>query len=185
MNIIFTLIAAGTLIAAVAAMTLRNLIYCALSATAALGGLALLYFQLDAQFLGLAQILVYIGAVAILIVFAILLTRAADLPEPARFDVPALAGIGVALVVLATLVGALGSSPALRKNGSTIVRGDTAKSPVSLAVIKTPAPTATIAAIGNQMLSRYLVPFETIGLLLTAAMIGAVIIAMPSHRAKK
>ena len=49
--------------------------HCALALTVAFAGLALLFLQLDAQFAGFAQILVYIGAVAILVVFAILLTR--------------------------------------------------------------------------------------------------------------
>ena len=64
-----------TLASAVAAMSLRNLVHCALTLTVTFAGLAAFYLQLDAQFVGFAQILVYIGAVAILIVFAILLTR--------------------------------------------------------------------------------------------------------------
>ena len=64
-----------TLASAVAAMSLRNLVHCALALTVTFAGLAAFYLQLDAQFVGFAQILVYVGAVAILIVFAILLTR--------------------------------------------------------------------------------------------------------------
>ena len=71
-------IALLTLAGAVAAMRLRNLVHCALALTVAFAGLAVLYLQLDAQFVGFAQVLVYIGAVAILIVFAILLTRSGD-----------------------------------------------------------------------------------------------------------
>src|SRR6267378_964208 len=55
-----------TLTVAIAAMSLRNLVHCALALTVAFAGLAALYLQLDAQFVGFAQILVYIGAVAIL-----------------------------------------------------------------------------------------------------------------------
>ena len=81
MTLIFALIAAPTIVSAIAAMTLRNLVHCALALTVTFGGLAVFYLQLDAQFVGLAQILVYIGAVAILIVFAILLTRGNDPPR--------------------------------------------------------------------------------------------------------
>ena len=78
MTLTFDIIAGITVAAAVAAMGLRNLVHCALALTVALVGLALAYLQLDAQFVGLAQILVYVGAVAILIVFAILLTRGSE-----------------------------------------------------------------------------------------------------------
>src|SRR4051812_25218568 len=82
MGITFAIIAALTLVSAVAAMSLRNLVHCALSLAIAFAGIAAMYLQLDAQFVGFAQILVYIGAVAILIVFAILLTRSSETPQP-------------------------------------------------------------------------------------------------------
>src|ERR1051326_3842896 len=81
MTISFIILAVLTLASAVAAMTLRNLVHCALALVGAFAGLAALYLQLDAQFVGFAQILVYVGAVAILIVFAILLTGGT---EPAK-----------------------------------------------------------------------------------------------------
>ena len=67
-----------------AAVLLKNLVHCALALTVAFAGLALLFLQLDAQFAGFAQILVYIGAVAILVVFAILLTRGSETAEGRR-----------------------------------------------------------------------------------------------------
>ena len=80
MNALFYLLAAITIGGGLASVLLKHLVHCALATTVAFAGLALLFLQLDAQFAGFAQILVYIGAVAILIVFAILLTRGADLP---------------------------------------------------------------------------------------------------------
>jgi NADH-quinone oxidoreductase subunit J len=77
----FLIIAIVTLFAAAAAMSLRNLVHCALSLVVTFAGLAALYLQLDAQFVGFAQILVYVGAVAILIVFAVLLTRSDATPN--------------------------------------------------------------------------------------------------------
>ena len=68
MGITFAIIAALTLVSAIAAMSLRNLVHCALSLAVTFAGIAAMYLQLDAQFVGFAQILVYIGAVAILIV---------------------------------------------------------------------------------------------------------------------
>src|SRR5260221_14101065 len=75
----FYIVAGVTVGSAVAAMSLRNIVHCALLLTITFGGLALLYLQLNAQFVALAQVLVYIGAVAILIAFASLLTRGADM----------------------------------------------------------------------------------------------------------
>ena len=83
MTLSFAILAVFTIASAIAAMTLRNLVHCALALVGAFAGLAALYLQLDAQFVGFAQILVYVGAVAILIVFAILLTAGGE-PAKAR-----------------------------------------------------------------------------------------------------
>src|SRR5882762_2644055 len=99
MSAAFAIIAFVTLTSAVAAMSLRNLVHCALCLFVTFGGLAIVYLQLDAQFVGLAQILVYVGAVAILIVFAILLTRSS---EPAQRPVVSpswMVGVGIAVLV--------------------------------------------------------------------------------------
>src|SRR5947207_14074596 len=100
----FAIIAIVTVAAAMAAMSLRQLVHCALALTVALAGLALAYLQLNAQFVGFAQVLVYVGAVAILIVFAILLTRGGD-PAPATsvFSTSWLVGAAVVAGVLGVL----------------------------------------------------------------------------------
>src|SRR3989442_2341193 len=68
-------IAISTLAAALAAATLRKLMHAALSFAVALVGIAAFFFLLGAEFVGLALVFIYIGAVAVLIVFTILLTR--------------------------------------------------------------------------------------------------------------
>ena len=83
-GIVFYLISALAVGGALAAVLLKNLVHCALALTVAFLGLALLFLQLDAQFAGFAQILVYVGAVAILVVFAILLTRGSETAEGRR-----------------------------------------------------------------------------------------------------
>ncbi len=84
-------------------MLLKHLVHCALAVTVAFAGLALLFLQLDAQFAGFAQILVYIGAVAILIVFAILLTRGSELPKDGVFSRTWFVGLVIAAGVFAVL----------------------------------------------------------------------------------
>ncbi len=155
----FILIAGFTIAAAAAAMTLRNLIHCALAVALAFIGLAATYLHLNAQFVGFAQILVYVGAVAILIVFAALLTRGGEPSEAAVFSKSWTAGIGVALAVLGVLTWAINRS-AVAQRESTL------------------PPEAPVKQIGEALMTKYVLPLEVIGLLLTAALIGAVIIAM-------
>jgi NADH:ubiquinone oxidoreductase subunit 6 (subunit J) len=159
MNVVFYLLAALTLAGGLAAVLLKRLVHCALAVTAAFAGLALLFLQLDAQFAGFAQILVYIGAVAILVVFAILLTRGAETPAEGVFSRTWPAGLAVTAAVFAVLGWAvLGSASALPHGTGT--------------------PSVTVAEIGAALMSRYVLPLEIVALLLTAAMIGAVIVAM-------
>ena len=166
MSLPFLIIAFMIVFAAAAAMSLRNLVHCALAFVVAFAGLAAMYLQLDAQFVGFAQILVYVGAIAILIVFAILLTRSGDTPNEAVLAPGWVCGIAVSAVVFTLLGWAVLNSSALPK--------------------QTPlAPVATVKDIGGLLMTKYVLPLEIIGLLLTAAMIGAVIIALkepsPTH----
>jgi NADH-quinone oxidoreductase subunit J len=155
----FAIIAVLTIAAAVAAMSLRNLVHCALALTVALSGLAAAFLQLDAQFVGFAQILVYVGAVAILIVFAVLLTRGGEAPEKSVFSASWIWGLLVAAAVFGTLAWAIKNSFASQREPQEKV-------------------VATVKNIGDALMTKFVLPLEVIGLLLTAALIGAVIIAM-------
>jgi NADH-quinone oxidoreductase subunit J len=161
----FLILALVTLLSASAAMSLRNLVHCALSLVVTFAGLAALYLQLHAEFVGFAQVLVYVGAVAILIVFAILLTRSGETPNQAVLAPGWLAGIAVSAIVFAALGWAV-------LNSNAIVKGTPA------------APEINVKNIGDALMTRYVLPLEVIGLLLTAAMIGAVIIAMKDDAPK-
>jgi NADH:ubiquinone oxidoreductase subunit 6 (subunit J) len=165
MSLAFAIIAVLTLGSAVAAMSLRNLVHCALAVTVTFAGLAAFYLQLDAQFVGFVQVLVYIGAVAILIVFAILLTRS-GVPEPRRrFSVQGAVGVGIAGIVFCVLGGLVLASRNLKHEPG-------------------PLPEVTVRQIGDQLMTRFILPLEVMGLLLTAALIGAVIIAMREKEQK-
>jgi len=157
----FIITAILIVLSAVAAMSLRNLVHCALCLIVTFAGLAGLFLQLDAQFVGFAQILVYIGAVAILILFAILLTRSTEMrsSEVRTASSSWWIGIGIALLTFGCLAGAVLSSAAMNQ--------PTAKPAV-----------VTVKEIGAQLMNNYVLPLEVIGLLLTAAMIGAALIAM-------
>lgn len=160
----FLILAILTLAGAVASMTLRRLVHCALALTVAFAGLAALYLNLGAEFAGLAQLLVYVGAIAILIVFAILLTRGGDDTAEPVFSPSGLAGAVIALAVFAVLAWAVESSSIAHP--STIPA----------------APSALMRSIGLALMQQYVVPLEIIALMLTAAMIGAVILALREKR---
>src|ERR1017187_836709 len=103
MSPFFILTAIVTLLAAASAMSLRNLVHCALALAVSFSGIAALYLQLDAQFVGFAEILVYVGAIAILIVFAILLTRSGETPEKSVLTSGWWTGIAVTAMVFTIL----------------------------------------------------------------------------------
>jgi NADH-quinone oxidoreductase subunit J len=165
MTVGFVILAVLTVASAVAAMTLRNLVHCALAVAIAFAGLAAIYLQLSAQFVGFAQVLVYVGAIAILIVFAILLTRSGEPASDSVFSRSWGLGVGVAVAVFAVLASMIRSS-----------RLSSAQTPV--------APDVAVRDIGEKMMSQFVLPLEVIGLLLTAALIGAVLIAMRQKEAK-
>ena len=165
MNIVFAIIATVTIAAAVAAMSLRNLIHCALALAVAFTGIAVAYLQLGAQFVGFTQVLVYVGAVAILVVFAILLTRGSEPPQQSVLSSGWIGGVAVTVIVLAVLVFAIAKSSAIHGAAP-------------------PQPTATVQQIGDALMNKFVLPLEVVGLLLTAALIGAVIIAMKEEGKK-
>jgi NADH-quinone oxidoreductase subunit J len=167
MTITFIILALLTLAGAVAALSMRNLVHCALALTVAFAGLAALYLQLDAQFVGFAQLLVYIGAVAILIVFAILLTRGSEPPLQPILSPSWVSGIITALVVFGLLA-------------AMVLRSFVTQRDASMPA----APQVTVRQLGEQLMTKYILPLEVIGLLLTAALIGAVIIALHEKQPK-
>ena len=155
----FFVLAALLISSALGAMFLKNLVHCALSLIVTFASLAALFLKLDAQFVGFAQVLVYVGAVAILIVFALLLTRGRDSAVLPALSASWLAGAIVALLVFAALTYALLNSP------------------VAMAVDRS-APSLTTRMIGDTMTGDYVVALELVAVLLTVALIGGVLIAM-------
>jgi NADH-quinone oxidoreductase subunit J len=166
MSIVFYALAALTVAGGLAAILLKNAVHCALAVSVAFAGQALMFLALDAQFAGFAQILVYIGAVAILIVFAILLTRNSETPKGGVYSKNWFVGLVIAAGAFAVLGWAVLGSVRVLPN-------------------ETAAPSVTVLDIGNALMGRYVLPLEIVALLLTAALIGAVIVAMhEKERAK-
>lgn len=155
----FAVITVITLAGALAAATLPNLVHAALSLVLAFLGIAAFYFMLGAEFIGLVQVIVYVGAVAVLIVFTILLTRPA---AGHRGDLN-WGGIIVAVAVLAGLLWAL-----IR----TTLPAESPSAGASL----------TVLHIGQTLMNEYVWPLQAVGLVLTAALVGAVVLVMEDKR---
>jgi len=155
----FILIAILTLAAALAAATLQNLMHATLSFAGAIVGVAALFFLLGAEFVGLVLIFVYIGAVAVLIVFTILLTRR---------EVGNDRGVNWGGAVLAVAVFG-GLSWAVLKTQSVAIIGPHIR-------------TLTVKRIGELLMTSYVWPLQCVGLLLTAALIGALVLVMEEKR---
>ena len=155
----FLIIAILMLSAALAAATLPKLIHAALFLVVAFVGLAAFYFLLGAEFVGLVQIFVYVGAVAVLIVFTILLTRR----EEENTGGLNWGGAVVAAAVFAGLLWAI-----LR----------TGKVNIAPAAIEA----LTVRRIGEVLMTDYVWPLQCIGVLLTAALLGALVLVMEERR---
>ena len=155
----FIVIAILTLAAALAAASLPTLIHAALSFAVAFVGIAAFFFLLGAEFVGLVQVFVYIGAVAVLIVFTILLTpRDAATPDKFKWG-----GVVVAIAVFSGLVWAIFLTP-------------------GLSIAPPQIETLTVKRIGEVLMTDYVWPLQCVGLVLTAALIGALILVMEEKR---
>lgn len=154
--LIFGFVSLITLGAAVAVVTNKNILHSAFYLVLAFVGVAGIYVLLEAPFIAVVQVLVYIGAIAILIVFAIMLTRrimSKDLEQRnAQWVLAALGGFA--------LFGVMG----------WIVYS------VNWPVAETAVPEDTITILGQELLSTYVVPFEIVSVLLLAALVGSILI---------
>ena len=167
-QVVFVVIAAITLVGAFLVVVGRNLIHAALWLILALAGVAALLVVLEAGLLAAAQVAIYIGGIAILIIFAVMLTRRVMTesgPQTNRnWWVAALA----AVLVLAGLVVLLTQTPSIAAAQLTPLMVDSE---------------TLVEDLGRSLVDvdRYVVPFEVASILLVAAMIGAIVVARPSE----
>jgi NADH-quinone oxidoreductase subunit J len=153
----FWLLAAMTVGAAFGVAAVRNLIHAVGLLIVAFGGLAGLYITLSADFIAVVQVLIYIGAIAVLILFAIVLTPQANRQNQEGFMLfPAL---GLAGIVAATLI---------------YVALDT-----EWVISDREGFEGTASVIGDALLDRYVLPFEIASVLLLAAVLGAIVLVRP------
>ena len=146
-----------TLGSALMVALVRDLIHAVLFLILSFVGVAGLYITLSADFVAVVQVLIYVGAVSVLMLFAILLT-----PRSARDN--ASVSYRAPVSVVAGLVGAVIVFVSLKTDWPEAERGPF---------------TTTAAAIGEALLDPYVLPFEVASVLLVVAMVGAIVLVRP------
>ena len=155
--VVFCLFALAAVVGAAGVPMSKNIFWSAMALLSALVGVGGLYVLLAADFLAVTQLLVYIGGVLVLIIFAVMLTSQIKEIEVSNQNVGLVAG-----AVLFVLTGTLLSYVAIWAPWKTILR---------------PESNETSAAIGNGLLGPWLLPFEVTSVVLLATLIGAIVVA--------
>ena len=154
MTWLFVVLAASTLLGGLGVVLTRNVVHAALFLMMSLVSVAGIYLILFTEFLALVQVLIYGGAIIIVLVFAIMLTRTSEYPHISDKRQWPLAAIA-ALALGAVLAAAFWTSPPT---------GTAAQSPA-------------FSELANSLFTRWAIPFEVASLVLLVALIGAIIIA--------
>ncbi|MEI6776182.1 MAG: NADH-quinone oxidoreductase subunit J [Chloroflexales bacterium] len=169
-QIIFGLLAALIIGAAMMVVTVRNVIHAALWLIASFFAVAALYLTLEAEFIAIVQVLVYVGAISILILFAIMLTRSSEGERllTKHWWAAALISLGLfGAVLLPTLV------------------GHTWNIPLPPGAPGTPETLSGVEEIGRGFVNEFVIHFEVAGILLTVALIGAIVIAFEERSRRR
>jgi NADH-quinone oxidoreductase subunit J len=156
-QIVFGVVSLAMAIAAIRVVTTTNVVHAALYLVVVLAGVAVDYVLLAAEFIAVVQVLVYIGAIVVLLLFGTMLTRApigrtSDLDNNQRW---------ASLVVSLFLLGVLGWAVNDAWGSNKIPVGTVQRT----------------ADVGNAIFQTYVIPFEVVSILLLAALVGAVVIA--------
>lgn len=161
-QIAFIVVGAVTLVAGISVVTSRNLIHSALWLILTLFGVAIFYVLLDAGFFAVIQVIIYIGAIAILFIFAAMLTRRVMKEEGTQTNSNWWLGLIISGVLLAGII-------LVFVNWS----GFTTTAP------ELSSTTGQVSQLGLALVSpdQYVLPFELASILLVAAMVGAIFVA--------
>ncbi|MEU8222707.1 NADH-quinone oxidoreductase subunit J [Kribbella sp. NPDC048915] len=159
-TVLFAVAGVVAVVAAVMVVVSRRIVHAALWLVLALGAVAGCFGALQAEFVALVQILVYVGAIVVLVLFALMLTKAPTnpLPELTTGRSPFAA---VAAAVLAVLLG----------SGVILAFGNEKIEPVT---------DGSAEAVGTQVFKHWVLPFEVLSVLLLAALIGAIALSQRS-----
>jgi len=156
-NPVFCLLAFITILSALYVVTLRNIFHCAIFLVLALFGVAGIYVLLGAEFLAAVQVLIYVGAIAILMIFAIMLTSHYSSQRISQNNEQTAVAIFTCAGFLLVSLGSFAYS---------VWR-----------VRSIPLPENNTMTIGKLLMTDFVLPFEVVSIVLLAAMIGAIVLA--------
>lgn len=165
-QITFALVAVLIIGAGIMVVTVRNVVHAALWLIASFFGVGALYLLLEAEFIAVVQVLVYVGAVSILILFAIMLTRHITGEGERQLNNRWWIALAVSAVLFAGLI-----VPTVASQQWNAV------APSAQAVPGAPTGIAGTFEIGTAFVREYLIQFQIAGVLLLVALIGAIVIA--------
>ena len=159
-DLLFMTLAGVMLISGLLVVTMRNIIRCALAMIVCFAALAGLYVIASAPFVAAAEVLVYIGAISVLVLFAIMLTQTKAAPSKLVFQTQAgpAAAAGILLAIVITLAVVSTAWP----------------------VSNTLNPTDT-RSVAEALFGSFVLPFEVVSVLLLAAVVGGVFLAKKEH----
>ncbi|MFV1989940.1 MAG: NADH-quinone oxidoreductase subunit J [Acidimicrobiales bacterium] len=157
-NIAFGLLSAAIVVSAIRVVTTHNIVHAALYLVVVLGGIGAQFLLLLSEFVAVTQLLVYVGAIVVLFLFGIMLTRApiGVMPHLTGKNWPV--ALGISLLLFGVLSWALVDY---------------------FEDVELPRPevVATTRDVGDSIFSQYILPFEAVSVLLLAALIGAIVLA--------
>ncbi len=175
-NVGFGVIAVLMVTGALRVVTTNNVVHAALWLVLVLAGAAAQFILLAAEFVAITQVLVYIGAIVVLFLFGVMLTRAPIRGEAGLTRSNWFGGALVGVLLLGLL-----SFTLLDTFGGDRLPADTRLTlrPAAVSQAEGTEPTAgsNVGAVSDSIFSRYLIPFEAVSVLLTAALIGAIVLA--------
>jgi NADH-quinone oxidoreductase subunit J len=151
-HVAFGVIAAIVIVGALRVVTTNNVVHAALWLVAVLTGVGASFLLLGAEFVGVTQLLIYVGAIVVLFLFGIMLTRAPTLTG-SGWPMGVVVAVPIAGVLTYTLIDAFGADHI----------GDNTRQ--------------LTAQVSDSLFQNYLIPFEVVSVLLLAALIGAIVLA--------
>lgn len=171
MQVIFIIISAITLVSAIMVVTNRNLFHAALYMMLSFLGVAGLYALLETGFMAATQLLVYIGAISILVIFAIMMTRRLMQTTESPFNTQWIGGGIASLLFMGLLVTVLLQVYTLDPNSAAAVFPPAAEEAINNNV--------TTLGVAFTSADQYVLPFELASVLLLVALVGSIIVARP------
>jgi len=159
-NPVFWILSVVILVSSLMVVSLKNVFHCALALIVCLFAIAGIYLLLDAEFLAAAQVLIYVGAVAILMIFAIMLTTKLADRGYEQLSKGAMVAFCVCVVFMSGILFLIYTTPAK-------LWGYSDKA----------LPADNVATIGKYLMTEYMLPFEVVSVLLLTALIGAIVLA--------